>query len=196
MKEQPNVTDSSRFIQADAKPSWSAPPEQWPGILKARALALAQPPLEQVAAREGIEVVIFMLAYETYGIETLWVREIQPLKELTPLPCTPAFVSGIINARGQVISVLDIKKFFGLPEGLTDLNRVIILANDHMEFGILADAVIDVRHIPLDKIQLGLPTLNGIRENYLKGISADRLVILDAVKLLTDDNIVVHEEII
>ena len=192
MKERLNGTDSESL----AEQSWAAPPQQWPSILKARAQALAQP-LEQAVAMEYIEIVTFILAYETYGIEIVWVREIQPLKELTPLPCAPAFVSGIINVRGQVLSVIDIKKFFGLPEqGLTDLNRVIILSDGHMEFGILADAVIDVRRIPLNKIQSGLPTLTGVRENYLKGISADRLVILDAVRLLTDGGIIVHEEVI
>ncbi len=168
--------------------------QQWQSILKARAQALAQAP-EQAEETECLEVVTFMLAYETYGIETAWVREVYPLKDLTPLPCTPSFVAGIVNVRGQVISVIDIKKFFDLPEkGLTDLNKVIILSYGVMEFGILADAVVDVRNIPLGKIQSGLPTLTGIREEYLRGVTAERLVILDAVKLLTDGNIIVHEE--
>jgi len=150
---------------------------------------------EQAGPTESIEVVIFQLAYETYGIETAWVREVYPLKDLTPLPCTPGFVAGIVNVRGQVISVIDIKKFFDLPEkGLTDLNKVIILSNGVMEFGILADSVVEVKSIPLNKIQAGLPTLTGIREDYLRGITAERLVILDAAKLLTDSNIIVHEE--
>ncbi|MDP1721287.1 MAG: hypothetical protein Q8L08_09895, partial [Candidatus Nanopelagicaceae bacterium] len=61
---------------------------------------------------------------------------------------------------------------------------------------ILADAIVDVRNIPLGKIQSGLPTLTGIREDYLRGITAERLVILDAVMLLTDSNIIVHEEVV
>ena len=164
------------------------------GILKTRAQALAQAP-EQVAATECLEVVTFLLAYETYCIETTCVREVYPLKDLTPLPCTPPFVAGIVNVRGKVISVIDIKKFFDLPEkGLTDLNKVIILSDGVMEFGILADAVLDVRNIPLGKIQSGPPTLTGIRGDYLRGVTAERLVILDAAKLLTDNNIIVHEE--
>ncbi len=187
--------DKRRLPRARSEQSWLAPPEQWPDILKARAEALAQP-VELTETEECLEIVAFMLAYETYGIETAWVREICPLKELTPLPCTPAFVSGIVNVRGQVLSVIDIKKFFGLPEqGLTDLNKIIILANDNMEFGILADTVVDIKRIPLNKIQPGLSTLNGIRESYLKGIAAEHLVILDALKLLTDAGIVVHEEV-
>ena len=194
MKKQAIKTGTKCPGRSDPGQTVSPPPQQSQSILKARAQALAQAP-EQVAATECLEVVTFLLAYETYGIETACVREVYPLKDLTPLPCTPPFVAGIVNVRGQVISVIDIKKFFDLPEkGLTDLNKVIILSNGVMEFGILADAIVDVRNIPLGKIQSGLPTLTGIRENYLKGVTAERLVILDAAKLLTDNNIIVHEE--
>lgn len=171
------------------------PPEAWKDILLARARLLAQEP-EQEETAEQIEVVTFLLAHETYGIETAFVREVYPLKDLTPLPCTPAFVAGIVNVRGQVMSVVDIKKFFELPEqGLTDLNKVVILSDGIMEFGILADAIVNVRNIPLREIQPALPTLTGVREDYLRGVTAERLVILDAAKLLTDSNIVVHEEV-
>ncbi|MBI2998359.1 MAG: chemotaxis protein CheW, partial [Deltaproteobacteria bacterium] len=109
-----------------------------------------------------MEIVEFFLASEKYGVESSYVREIYPLKELTPVPCTPSFVLGIINVRGQILSVIDIKKFFDLPEkGLTDLNKVLILRNDRMEFGILADAVLSVNRASINDIQPGLPTLTG-----------------------------------
>jgi purine-binding chemotaxis protein CheW len=101
----------------------------------------------------------------------------------------------MINVRGQILSVIDIKRFFDLPEkGLTDLNKVIILHNDVMEFGILADVIVGVRQIPLRDIQTSLPTLVGIREEYLKGVTRERLVILDAEKLLRDKRLIIQEE--
>lgn len=175
---------------------FAPPPEMWDDILLARARMLAQQP-EQEADTETIEVVTFLLAYETYAIETAFVREVYPLKELTPLPCTPPFIAGIVNVRGQVMSVIDIKKLFELPaNGLTDLNKVVIISDGVMEFGILADAILDVRNIPLHELQHGLPTLTGVREDYLKGVTAERLVVLDAAKLLHSDNIIVHEEVV
>lgn len=165
-------------------------------ILKARARALAREGKDKEAPEESIEVVEFLLAYERYGIESSYVREVYPLKELTPLPCTPPFVLGIINVRGRIVSVIDIKKFFDLPEkGLTDLNKVIIIHNDAMEFGILADVVLGVRSVLVKEIQPSLPTLIGVREEYLKGVTPDRLVILDAGKLLADKGIIVHGEV-
>lgn len=165
-------------------------------ILKARARELAREAREDKVPGEAIEIVEFLLASEKYGVESSYVREIYPLKELTPVPCTPSFVLGIVNVRGQILSVIDIKKFFDLPEkGLTDLNKVIILRTDKMEFGILADAILGVNGVSINDIQPGLPTLTGIREEYLIGITRERVIILDAEKLLTDKKISVHEEI-
>jgi purine-binding chemotaxis protein CheW len=175
---------------------WFPTPEEKKKILKTRAKMLAQEPEEKETVEKYIEVVEFLLAYEKYAIESSYVREIYPLKELTALPCTPPFVLGIINVHGQIISVIDIKKFFEMPDkGLSDLNKVIILHNDLMEFGILADVILGVRQIPLTDIQPSLLTLTGIREEYLKGVTREQVVILDAGKLLSDKKITVHEEV-
>jgi purine-binding chemotaxis protein CheW len=165
-------------------------------ILRARAQALAREPELEAAARGALEVVEFLLAYETYGVESSYVREVYPLKALTPLPCTPPFVLWIINLRGQILSVVDLKKFFDLPaKGLTNLNKVIVIHSDSMAFGILADAILGVRSIALESVQPPLPTLTGIRAAYLKGVTAERLVLLDAGKLLADNKMVVLEEV-
>ena len=132
------------------------------------------------------------------------MREVYPLKELTPLPGTPPFVLGLVNVRGQILSVIDLKKFFDLPEkGLTDLNKLIILDSgdlalskaEGMAFGILADAVLGVRPLPVSELQPSLPTLTGIREEFLKGVTRERVVILDADRLLSSKDIIVHEEV-
>lgn len=178
--------------QAALERGWTPTAKERQRILKARAVALAREPEKEPAAKEYVEVVEFLLAYERYAIESRYVREVCPLKELTALPGTPPFVLGIINVRGQILSVIDIKKFFDLPDkGLTDLNKVIIVRTDAMEVGILANQILGVRSIALAEIQPPLPTLTGIREEYLKGIAGDRLVVLEAASLLSDKQIVV-----
>ena len=165
-------------------------------ILKDRAKVLARRAEEKTPAEKQYEVLEFLLAYERYAIETRYVREVYPLKDLTPVPCTPKFVLGVINVRGQILSVIDIKKFFDLPEkGLTDLNKVIIVNSDSMQLGVLADVILGVREIAEEDIQPSLPTLTGIRAEYLIGVAKERLVVLDARKLLSDGNIVVQEEV-
>ncbi|MEK6210807.1 MAG: chemotaxis protein CheW [Pseudomonadota bacterium] len=165
-------------------------------ILRARAQALARPLESAPVAEASIEVLEFRLAQERYALETRYVREVHPLKNLTPLPCTPAFVLGIVNVRGRILPVLDLKKFFGLPEnGLTDLHRVILVGDGDLELGVLADVGVGVLTIPVESMQPPLPTLTGIGAEYLKGITAERLVVLDMGRILSDPKILVHEEV-
>ena len=165
-------------------------------ILKERAKALARSADKKVPAGKQYETLEFLLAYERYAIETRYVREVYPLKDLTPVPCTPQFVLGVINVRGQIFAVIDIKKFFDLPEkGLTDLNKVMIVNSDGMQLGVLADVILGVREIAEEEIQPSLPTLTGIRAEYLLGVTKERLAVLDVRKILSDPNIVVQEEV-
>ena len=182
-------------VEQNLKPSTGDPTSiEKKKILKARAKILSREPEIDKAVETYLEVVVFIIAYETYAVETSFVREIFPLKEFTPLPCTPSFVFGIINVRGQILSVIDIKKLFDLPDkGLGELNKVIILQKDDMEFGILADRILGTRSVPLEDIQPSLPTLKDIRVEYLKGITGDRVVILDVIKIMSDKKIIVHE---
>ncbi|MEO5362654.1 MAG: chemotaxis protein CheW [Magnetococcus sp. DMHC-8] len=137
-------------------------------------------------------VVQFSINTEQYAIELLHIQEIFPLKELTEIPGAPAFILGIVNMRGQIISVVDLRKLFDLPaQGLSEQNRIIVLRSPQMEFGILADAVQGVRSIPEAETTPSLPTLTGIRQAFLKAISRDHTVILDGQKMLSDPMMVV-----
>lgn len=161
-------------------------------ILRARARVLARPH-DAAAAPDGLELLEFRLANERYAVRTRFVVEVQPLRELTPLPGTPPFVRGIVNLRGRVLAVYDLKKFFGLPEqGLTDLHRIVVVGGERFEIGLLADVVTGVRHIPPESLSPPLPTLSDIAAEYLEGISEERLVVLDLDRILGDPRIVVN----
>ncbi|MGA1840468.1 MAG: chemotaxis protein CheW [bacterium] len=182
-------------IHAQIKKGFELSPEEKRKILRSRALELARETEEKEKDETHLEVVEFLLANERYALELDFIREIYPLKEFTSLPCTPDFVLGIINIRGQILSIIDLKKFFGLPEkGFTDLDRILILRSKEKEFGILADEILGVRSIPISNIQPSLPTLSGIKDKYLKGVTGDRIVILNGERILADPDIVVHEE--
>ncbi len=173
----------------------SASPEEKRIILRERAKALARVPERQDMARQRIDVVEFRLADETYAIEAAFVVEVFPLVDLTPLPGTPPFVSGIVTVRGRILSVVDIRRLFDLPEkGLTDLHQVIIVRGGDMELGILADEVTGMRSIFQDEIGPPLPTLAGIRAEYLRGVTKEALIVLDAGKMLSDPRIIVREK--
>ncbi len=183
------LADVERGLADQFTPS----PELQREILRGRARALAQE--APAPAGASSEVLEFILAQEHYAIESAWVREVVPLRELTPLPGVPAFVLGIIHLRGQIVSVLDLKKFFELPDkGLSDLDKAIVLSDGAMQFAILADRIVGVRRLLLTDLQPPLATLTGIRADYLLGITRQREVLLDGRKLLADLAIVVSEE--
>lgn len=176
--------------------SHPASPPDAAQILRARAQALARPPEHAPLGQTLLELLEFRLAQESYAVETRYVREVYPLKNLTPLPCVPAFVAGIVNVRGHITPVIDIKKFFDLPdEGLTDLHRIILVRGNDIEFGLLADVIVGVRTVPVESLQPSLPTLTGIRADYLKGVTAERLVVLDLKRIFADPKIIVQEEV-
>ena len=165
-------------------------------ILRARAQALARPAQPEGPADGSLELLGFRLAREAYAVETAHVVEVSPLRDLTHIPCTPPFMLGVVNVRGRLIPVIDIKKFFGLPErGLTDLHRVILVRGSDLELGLLADVIVGVRSIAADSLQPPLPTLTEVAAEYVRGVTAERLVVLDVPRIVSDPRIVVHDEV-
>ncbi len=166
-------------------------------LLKNRAIAMAKEPEQKKVASTVCDIITFTLAAETYGIESVFVREVYPLKNFTPLPGAPSFIFGIVNVRGQILPIVDLKKFFNLPEkGLAELNKIIILTNDQMEFGIMADIVNGTQAIELEDILAVPPTVSGIGEKYLKGVTKDNIMVLEAESILNDEKIIVNEQVV
>ena len=175
---------------------WAPSAEETRLILQTRALTLAQEASLGEGVEDVTEVLEFTLAYERYAVETQYVNQVAMLEQLIPLPCTPDFVRGIVNLRGAILPVLDLKNFFELPvKGLTDLNKIIVLKSEKILFGILADEIVGVRNILLRDVQSSLPTLTGVRKDYLRGVTPERVTLLDAEKLLISENIIVQEQV-
>jgi purine-binding chemotaxis protein CheW len=165
-------------------------------ILKERARVLAVVPPTAPENEAIIRALQFSLGTETYALESRHIREVLPLPHVTPLPCVPSFVRGIINVRGRIVSLLDMKSILGLPDtGTSPACSVIIIQSPQNEFGVLADEILELAVIPVASIQPSLPTLTDIRAEYLKGVTAEGLVVLDAGKLLSDKKLVVDETV-
>ena len=141
-----------------------------------------------------LSVVEFMLVPERYAVEEQFVGEVLLLKELTPIPGVPTYVAGIANIRGRIVSILNLKLLLGIAsKGITELNRIIILKYNKMEFGILADSILGSRSIPSGQLAPKPVTLQGDAARYVKGITGDGLVILDCVQLLSDKTITINQ---
>ena len=159
---------------------------------KAQALTRAT----EVETGETMQFVVFSLANETYGIPTNYVKEVQPLGDVSPVPCTPDFVVGVINIRGSIYSVVDIRQFLGVPEQeVTDLTKVILVDAAGLEVGVLADDVSGSMNIAMAEIKPSLAAQATIKEEYIQGVTKDMLIILNLDTLMRDERVVVHEEV-
>lgn len=163
-------------------------------ILRNRAMELAKPAETRIRGAHLIEVLEFTLGQERYAFSTSFVREVFPLTEITPLPGLPPHVLGVVNVRGRILSVMDIRRLLEFHNvGLTNLNKAIILHQAEMELAVLADEVTGVYAVDMDEGQTTLPTLSGTRENLLQGVTRDRVVVLDAGKLLASPDLLVRD---
>lgn len=169
----------------------SADIEQRRAMLEARARSLATRAASAGVDAQGLQVIEFVLGPTTFAIDAWAVREVRALVELTPLPCTPPHVSGIINAHGRIVAVVNLKKFLPLPEsGLTDLNKVIILQHGDVELGILADRVLGAGVVATSSLRPALPA-----HRHLRGATAQQTMLLDAASLLSDPALIVDDEV-
>lgn len=162
---------------ADLTAARAARPDQV-DELRRRAAHLARPlRLERGAAEASI---LFELSGETFAIAARVVRQIIVLHALTPLPGAPLPLFGVTQWRGDVLTVLDVREALGVPRGgLTDLGRVIVVDGRNTPFGILADAVRDVRDIRVADVR-PLPADDDTgRGTMLRGITADDVLVID-----------------
>lgn len=131
---------------------------------------------------EELKVIVFTLANEEYGIEVDKVKTIERLSPITRVPNTPAFVKGVINLRGVVVPVIDLRGRFGLPETEpTENTRVIIVSAHDMEVGFIVDSANDVLDVMSDTIETPPEVVGGVKAKYLRGVAKigeERLLIL------------------
>ncbi len=163
-------------------------------ILADRARALAQS--KDQATGESMALVVFSLANETYGIPTEYVHEVQPLREVTPVPCTPDFCVGIVNIRGSLYSVIDIRGFLGVEkQPLSEKTKVILVSAAGLQVGILADDVSGATSIQVSQIKPALAVQRVTKEEYVSGVTKEMLTILNLEAILRDERIIIHEEV-
>ncbi len=162
-------------------------------ILRARAEQLARLPEDEGRGAQLMEILEFALGKERFAFPSLCVREVFPLTEITYLPGLPPHVLGVVNVRGRILSVMDIRRLLEFGNvGLTNLNKAIILHHGDMELAVLADEVTGVYAIDIDEGQHTLPTLTLSQGAYLRGVTKDRVVVLDAEKLLASKDLLVN----
>lgn len=154
-------------------------------ILKQRAEKLSKSKKKMDSQADLMQIIPFKLENEQFALETKYVKEIYPLKDYTFLPCAPPFVYGLCNIRRKILPIMDLKVFFSLPNNENTEKKLLIMENEEVEFAILIEDFSEIKNLSREEMQISLPTLTGIRADFLKGLTLDGTVILDGQKLLT-----------
>lgn len=167
--------------------------EQAEVVMAERAKALAKVPDTAPNSDEILEVMIVRLATERLAIETRFIHEVYRVSDITPVPGGPTFLLGVTNMRGSVLSVLDLRTFFGIATDPEPQPQIIILGTKRQEFGMLVDEVYEVTTLRIDEVVEAPGCVHGANRDYLRGVTADAMLILDGEMLLSDERLFMDE---
>lgn len=142
---------------------------------------------------ELLQLVTFSIGEEEFGVDILKVQEIIRTMEITKVPRAPEFVEGVINLRGKVIPIIDLRRRFGLDFKPHDKDtRIIVIEINNIVVGFVVDAVSEVLRIPTNTVEPPPPVVAGVDSDYISGVGKlqDRLLILlDLDKLLSGEDL-------
>lgn len=160
--------------------------EQQRQLLQTRARLLARPRIKRTDADiAALQVVEFLVGTDHYALNAAVLREVSRMKEVTRIPGTSPHVLGVMNVRGLMIALIDLRLLLGLPrETAAEQHRVLIIQSQGKEAGILTDGTLGVRALPLDTLHPVPPMVSETRAAYLRGVTSEQLVILDPDKIL------------
>ncbi len=146
---------------------------------------------ESAAEDEILQWVTFQLENETYGINVMQVQEVLRYTEIAPVPGAPEYVLGIINLRGNVVTVIDTRCRFGLmPSEVSDNSRIVIIEAEKQVIGILVDSVAEVVYLRASEIDVAPNVGTEESAKFIQGVSnrdGELLILVDLNKLLNDE---------
>ena len=138
-----------------------------------------------------LQWVTFKLQEETYGINVMQVQEVLRYTDIAPVPGAPDYVMGIINLRGNVVTVIDTRARFGLPPSeVTDNSRIVIIESERQVIGIMVDSVAEVVYLKQSEIDTAPNVGTDESAKFIQGVSnrdGELLILVDLNKLLTDE---------
>jgi purine-binding chemotaxis protein CheW len=163
-------------------------------IFARRAAELAESATDENQDQDTLEALVFALGRELYALPANQVHEVRPLGLLTRLPGTPAFLAGLINVRGRIVAVVDLRPLLGMPTD-SPSTSVVLVSHRSGNVGLLVAGRPTVR--PLRVADLTDPPpgpLSGIDSSCIRGVTPGLVIVLDAERLLADPRLVVHNE--
>jgi purine-binding chemotaxis protein CheW len=174
-------------------------PEELSEVWQRRALDLARSAGRDRDDGEKLTLVVFRIGADRYAVRIGAVQEIQKVGRVTPVSTAPAFVAGVINLRGVILSVIDLRTFLGLEAAAVgERSRIIVAESGGVALGLLVELVEEIADVAAGEVKPPLAPAKGIAEDFVTGIVALRgqmVVLLDLERVLRNPRIVVDEAV-
>jgi len=164
-------------------------------ILKARAKQLAQERTHEEEDGESIEVTVFSVAKKLYAVELRYIEEVLPVGNITPLPGAPNYILGILNIRGRIVALNDLKPIFGLSdEAGGQPNHGVVVVDGEMELALAADELVGVTTLKQLHLIPPPPTMTPDQKLFIRGVTQNHLIVLDAAAMLASKALIVNQK--
>jgi len=170
-------------------------PERTLEILQARARALARSVVKE-SQEKSVVLIVFRLGEQRYAIPLVQVVEIQPFEQYSPVPGVPPFIKGVMNVRGQIFTVVDLRVFFSVASGqASERGESILIVEDcGYRVGLLVDDVIGISRYQPSEIHHVRLNLSTIKAEYISETTSDSVAILNLSEILSDRKLMVEDE--
>lgn len=165
-------------------------------ILEERARTLARPLQAEVDEEDIVAFVVLVLGSERYGVDIRKVLETHPLGGFSPVPGTPEFWAGIVNVRGTLYPLLDLRRYLGLAQedGSISSRNLVLVSGSGLTVGLIVDEAAGVQRVPAGDIRPPLPGGTETSRNVISGVTRDLLAVLDVDAMMADPRLAVREE--
>ena len=181
-------------------------------IWRQRAEQLAKAPVSE-AHDEQLQLTLVRLRGEIYGLDVQFVTTIRPAQQITFVPRVPDWIVGVVNIRGEILSVVDLHRFFGLPEPEENPQTqekqtyLVVIQTPQMELALRVDEILGVESISASQMQANFDSIQGIPQEYIAGVLKQKnqtqgsgkpllVVVLNLFTIINSEQFIIHDEIV
>jgi len=170
-------------------------PEEYQ-LLQERTQQLSQHVEDDQNIEDTLAVAILQLPPERYAVPIKQVQEIEPFRSITSVPGLGGKWCGIVNLRGSMYTVLDLRSYLGLEPGSVNRHeqKIVLLSGESFALGLLVDQVEEIKQIPISQVTTPPRIASGVRAEAIHGVTPDMITVLDVEGLLSDPSLIVGKE--
>lgn len=190
----PNIFDKIDSVERMLEAATILSKDREDELLAERALLLAREQKQSEATQsDRLLAIAFLVGEQRFAIEVRHIVEIVGLQQIARVPGAPPFIAGIANVRGRVVTLIDLRRLFGdTREGIVDLKRAIVVADQQTQVGFLSEEIIGT--VQYAKHTLQATQVGAGWDRFTRGMSEDLVMVLDTSAIINDPKVIIDDE--